>query len=215
MQGYSSHDADILVDIIGYFTDSTAISNLVFYPITPCRVVETRTDYRPSPGPFGPQPSQTARLGWFRLPSSPHGQIPTAAAYALTLTVIPPGPLQFLSAWPAGIANRTSLKSTRPVEGYSPTPSCRPQAPTAASMSTPSIVPIFGRHHWLLRVRQWAGSVLLPNAMPNLCHGKRHPVGIRIRPAVDGTGNHPHRPDPFVVPPPHHWKSQPPGPSQK
>lgn len=58
MQGYSSHDADILVDIIGYFTDSTAISNLVFYPITPCRVVETRTDYLPSPGPFGPQPSQ-------------------------------------------------------------------------------------------------------------------------------------------------------------
>ncbi|MBL8230020.1 MAG: hypothetical protein JNL98_16140 [Bryobacterales bacterium] len=102
VQVYSSNDTDILIDIVGYFTDSTAISNLAFYPITPCRVVETRSDYRQPPGPFGPPSFGNRETRRFRLPSSPHCQIPTAAAYALTMTTVPPGPLQFLTAWPAG-----------------------------------------------------------------------------------------------------------------
>jgi hypothetical protein len=102
VQVYSSNDTDLLIDIVGYFTDSPAISNLAFYPITPCRVVETRVEYRQPPGPFGPPSFGNRETRRFRLPSSPHCQIPTASAYALTLTAVPPGPLQFLTAWPAG-----------------------------------------------------------------------------------------------------------------
>jgi hypothetical protein len=111
---YTSHAADFVIDISGYFTDDPVVSNLVFYPLTPCRVIDTRSDYRPIPGPFGP-PSMQTRVGRsFRFPLSPHCVIPAgAAAYSVTLTVAPPGPLPFLTTWPTGggLPNVSSINS--------------------------------------------------------------------------------------------------------
>jgi len=100
---YSPSSTDILIDIAGYFTDNPAVSNLVYYPLTPCRVIETRAAYRPQTGPFGPPSLPAKQARTFRFPQSPDCQIPAgAAAYSVTLTVVPPAPLPFLTAWPAG-----------------------------------------------------------------------------------------------------------------
>ncbi|MCS7023257.1 MAG: SBBP repeat-containing protein [Bryobacteraceae bacterium] len=102
IQVYTSHNTDIILDISGYMTDSPG-SNLVYYPLTPCRVVETRAEYRLPPGPFGPPTLQGRETRRFRFPATPYCQVPIgAAAYSVTITVVPPGPLQFLTAWPAG-----------------------------------------------------------------------------------------------------------------
>jgi len=111
---YTSHAADFVIDISGYFTDDPAVSNLVFYPLTPCRVIDTRSDYRPVPGPFGPPSMQTRVARSFRFPLSPNCVIPAgAAAYSVTLTVAPPGPLPFLTTWPTGggLPNVSSINS--------------------------------------------------------------------------------------------------------
>jgi hypothetical protein len=111
---FSSGEADVLIDVSGYFTDSTAQPNLVFYPVTPCRAVETRIDYRSPAGPFGPPSLNAAETRRFRMPAAPGCSIPAnAAAYSATVTVVPPGPLAYLTAWPAGTAqpNVSSINS--------------------------------------------------------------------------------------------------------
>lgn len=115
IQVYASHNTDVIIDISGYFTDyTTQGTNLVYYPLTPCRVVETRQDYRPQPGPFGPpsMAAQTSRR--FKFPDSPHCSVPAgAAAYSFTLTAVPQGPLAFMTAWPSnqGQPNVSSINS--------------------------------------------------------------------------------------------------------
>ncbi|MBL8229784.1 MAG: hypothetical protein JNL98_14945 [Bryobacterales bacterium] len=102
IQVYTTSNTDIIIDISGYMTDSTT-SNLVYYPLTPCRVVETRAEYRSPAGPFGPPTLNSRETRRFRFPSTPYCTVPQgAAAYSVTITVVPPGPLQFLTAWPAG-----------------------------------------------------------------------------------------------------------------
>ena len=103
---------DLIVDINGYFAPPIS-GALHFYPVTPCRVADTRRS-QGKPDPFGP-PSLAASLTRdFPIQSSPCGIPPTAAAYALNITVVPQGPLQFLSIWPSGepYPNVSTLNST-------------------------------------------------------------------------------------------------------
>jgi hypothetical protein len=100
---FSASDTDAILDISGYFTDNPNVSNLAYYPLTPCRVIDTRTDYRMPPGPFGPPTMNAREPRRFRFPASPYCQVPAgAAAYSFTLTAVPPGPLMFITAWGAG-----------------------------------------------------------------------------------------------------------------
>jgi len=111
---YTSNTTDMLIDIAGYFTDNPQESNLVYYPLTPCRVIETRQAYRPQAGQFGPPTLIAKQTRNFRFPQSPDCAIPSgAAAYSVTLTVVPPAPLPFLTAWPAGASqpNVSSINS--------------------------------------------------------------------------------------------------------
>jgi len=114
---YTSHDADILIDISGYFTDAVEgnANNLVFYPLTPCRVIETRSLYRAS-GPFGPPTMESQETRRFRFPASPHCGIPVAAAYSVTITAVPPQPLAFLTAW-AGEGPQPNVSSLNSFAG--------------------------------------------------------------------------------------------------
>lgn len=97
---YTSNDTDVLIDVAGYFAES---SNLVYYPLAPCRVIETRQEYRPTPGPFGPPSLKAQETRRYRFPSTPYCSIPSgAAAYSVTITLVPPQPVIFLTAWPAG-----------------------------------------------------------------------------------------------------------------
>jgi hypothetical protein len=91
---------DLIIDINGKFAVPEA-GGLQFYAVTPCRVADTRAS-QPFTGAFGP-PSLAAYTGRnFPIQSSPCGISATAQAYALNMTVVPQGPLGFLSAWPAG-----------------------------------------------------------------------------------------------------------------
>lgn len=96
---YSTDATDVLIDVAGYFTDSAA-TPLVFYPLTPCRVVETRAAAR-GPGPFGGPSMAAGETRQYAFPKSPDCVIPSgAAAYSTTITVVPQGTLFYLTAWP-------------------------------------------------------------------------------------------------------------------
>ncbi|MBL8212186.1 MAG: VCBS repeat-containing protein, partial [Bryobacterales bacterium] len=93
---YVSDRTDLLLDISGYYTDSADVAGLVYYPLTPCRVIDTRALYRPETGPFGPPSLSAQQTRRFRFPGTPYCSVPAAAAYSVTLTVVPPAPLAFL-----------------------------------------------------------------------------------------------------------------------
>ena len=66
--------------------------------MTPCRVADTRN----APGAFGGPIVGTGVTRSFVVPASGCNIPTTAAAYALNVTVVPEGPLAYLTAWPAG-----------------------------------------------------------------------------------------------------------------
>ena len=70
---------------------------LQFVAVTPCRLVDTR----PQNGGSGPIQSGTVQN--FPIPQEGGCHIPTsAAAYSLNVSVVPQGPLGYLTIWPAG-----------------------------------------------------------------------------------------------------------------
>ena len=79
----------------------SAIQGLRFVPITPCRAVDTRAGQGTS-GALGPPTMERFSTRELPLPSSSCG-IPTGVkAYSLNVTVVPLGPLGYLSLWPTG-----------------------------------------------------------------------------------------------------------------
>ncbi len=101
---YVSNTTDVVLDIDGYFAPATS-GSLQFYPLTPCRVVDTRDSSKPQG--LGPPflPADTPR----ELPilSSPCFQglpnQPLAYSFNVTVTPNPAGqPLYFLAVWPDG-----------------------------------------------------------------------------------------------------------------
>jgi hypothetical protein len=105
---YASNSTDLVMDIDGYFTTSSAA--LEFYPVTPCRVVDTRNPAGTFGGPF--LSGNTSRA--FPLPTGACNLPITAQAYSLNLAVVPQGPLGYLTAWPTGQAQpgTANLSST-------------------------------------------------------------------------------------------------------
>ncbi|MGO9561356.1 MAG: YncE family protein [Candidatus Korobacteraceae bacterium] len=74
-------------------------SPLQLFPVTPCRLVDTRSN-------GGPIAGETSRV--FNLPqlaqsaSPPCASLASAAAYSLNVTVVPIVPLGYLTIWPTG-----------------------------------------------------------------------------------------------------------------
>ena len=97
---YVSDTTHVIVDINGYFAPPGSAGALAFYPATPCRVADTRY----GSGPFA-GPSLTAgQTRSFTVPQSACAIPSTAKAYSLNMTVVPPGSLEYLTAWPTGQA---------------------------------------------------------------------------------------------------------------
>ncbi len=94
---YASNDTDLVLDINGYFAPP-GTGGLNFYTLTPCRVVDTRNPNGPFGGPI--IAGNTSRS--FPLPAAACGLPATASAYSLNMTVVPQGPLGFLTVWPTG-----------------------------------------------------------------------------------------------------------------
>ena len=107
--------ADVILDMNGYFAPPT--TGLQFYPVAPCRLVDTRGAAAGFNGiaPFsGPSiaaggtltiPVQSAAELAANTEPAPCGVIPsTAQAYSINLTVVPQagGAVDYVSLWPAG-----------------------------------------------------------------------------------------------------------------
>lgn len=96
---YADDATDLAVDINGYFASPTT-STLQFYPLTPCRVLDTRNPN----GTFGGPSITGGTSRSFPIQSSSCGVPSSAAAYSFNTTVVPPGALAYLTVWPTGQA---------------------------------------------------------------------------------------------------------------
>jgi sugar lactone lactonase YvrE len=90
--------ANVILDINGYFGQPGGAGALTFYPLVPCRVVDTRR----AAGAFGGPEMEAQSTRSFALPASGCSVPSTAKAYSLNVTVVPDGLLSFLTAWPTG-----------------------------------------------------------------------------------------------------------------
>ncbi len=99
-----NYPTNVLFDVNGYFAPPTA--GLHFYPVTPCRVADTRVSSFPTG--FGPPGFNEGETRSYNIRSSPcGGNIPAGvAAYSLNFTVVPPAgrPAANLTTWPTGTA---------------------------------------------------------------------------------------------------------------
>jgi hypothetical protein len=106
--------ADVVIDMNGYFAAPTALQ---FYPMAPCRLVDTRgaaagfNGIAPFSGPSIPAggtltiPVQSTTEASTNTTPAPCGLIPSSAqAYSFNLTVVPKsgGAVDYVSLWPAG-----------------------------------------------------------------------------------------------------------------
>jgi hypothetical protein len=89
---FPNNDTDLLIDINGYFAPPN-VGGLSLYTTTPCRVIDTRQQ-------GSGQPFQ----GELTVPVESSACAPpgTAKAYVFNATVVPPGPLGFLTLWADG-----------------------------------------------------------------------------------------------------------------
>ena len=97
---YVTNSTNVILDINGYFAPVSG-STLAFYPLTPCRVADTRSSSFPQGlgAPF--LPGHTERQ--FPILNATSCNIPTAAeAYSLNFSVVPHGGLGYLTVWPTG-----------------------------------------------------------------------------------------------------------------
>jgi hypothetical protein len=95
---FATNDTDLVIDINGYFVPATDATALAFFPVTPCRLVDTRQ----AVGPLG-GPSLAANTNRdLPLLLSPCNLPATAQAYSLNYTAVPKGSLGFLTTWPTG-----------------------------------------------------------------------------------------------------------------
>ncbi len=100
---FADDPTDVIIDINGYFAPPTAPQALAFYPATPCRIADTRTVGGSGlTGAFGPPEMAAGSTRSFPILSSSCDLPSTAQAYSLNMTAVPPGPLFYMTTWPAG-----------------------------------------------------------------------------------------------------------------
>jgi len=96
---FATNTTNVLLDIDAYFAP-VGQSTLAFYPLSPCRVVDTRNPNGPLGGPFltGGQERD------FPVPASGCGLPANTQAYSLNFTVVPYNgqSLDYLTVWPTG-----------------------------------------------------------------------------------------------------------------
>src|ERR1017187_1084658 len=98
---YVTDTSNLILDINGYF-EPVSGSTLAFYPLTPCRIADTRkTNFPPGLGaPYLPGHQERD----FPILAATTCNIPSSgvAAYSLNFSVVPHGGLGYMTAWPTG-----------------------------------------------------------------------------------------------------------------
>jgi hypothetical protein len=88
----ANNDTDLVIDIDGYFAPAGP-GGLSLYPAAPCRVLDTRLSGGAFSGEINPAVDVV---------DSSCGVPSTAEAYVFSVTVVPQGPLGYLTLWPDG-----------------------------------------------------------------------------------------------------------------
>ena len=106
---FASDSTAVILDINGYFvTDTTA---LAFFPITPCRIADTRT----AAGALGGPSLAGGKSRTFPIRSA--CSLPaTAQAYSLNFAAVPPASLGYVTAYPTG-QSRPAVASLNALTG--------------------------------------------------------------------------------------------------
>ena len=98
---FVTNTTDVILDIDGYFVSADDDSALAFFPLTPCRVADTRG----ANGVLGGPRLLNGQARDFPVLQAAACNLPsTALAYSLNFTALPKNrlPLGYLSVWPAG-----------------------------------------------------------------------------------------------------------------
>jgi hypothetical protein len=103
---YASDNADLLIDINGYFAAPGA-GGLSLYPAAPCRVLDTRQN---NGQPFQGELTVNVVNSACAPPSS-------AQAYVLNATVVPPASMPYLTLWPDG-SNQPTVSTLNAYDGF-------------------------------------------------------------------------------------------------
>jgi hypothetical protein len=119
---FATDTTNVILDINGYFAPVTTAGALAFYPVTPCRVADTRN----ATGALGGPSLVGYQTRSFPVLSSACGIPSSAQAYSLNFTAVPHGSLGYLSVWPVG--------QTQPLVSTL-------NAPTSAITANAAIVP--------------------------------------------------------------------------
>ena len=99
VSAYASNGTHFILDINGYFVLSGSSSSaLSYYPVTPCRIANTRL----AAGTFGGPSIGAGASRSFPVLSSSCNIPANAQAYALNFTAIPATTLAYLTTWPSG-----------------------------------------------------------------------------------------------------------------
>jgi hypothetical protein len=95
---YTTDTTEVILDLNGYFVEASDTAALAFYPVTPCRIADTRNADGPlgGPGLAGQKTRSFPIQGTCGIPAA-------AKAYSLNFAAVPNGPLGYLTAWPAGL----------------------------------------------------------------------------------------------------------------
>ena len=109
---YVADATQVILDTNGYFAAPGGSGALSFYPVTPCRVADTRNPN----GPFGGPILAAGSTRSFTIPASGCSIPATAQAYSLNVTVVPAGLLSYLTAWPAG-ENQPNVSTLNSFDG--------------------------------------------------------------------------------------------------
>ncbi len=104
---YPSNDTDLVVDINGYFA-SYQQGALLFYPLYPCRVLDTRQGSGAFSGLLSPPVDVI---------DNPCGANSTAQAYVFNATVVPSPSLSYLTLWPDG-QNQPVVSTLNAADGW-------------------------------------------------------------------------------------------------
>lgn len=89
---FGSDDFDLIIDVNGYFDDQNETDGLLFYPMSPCRILDTRE-----------AAARRTIVGPSTVATSGSCGVPTVArVLASNITVIPTRPLAWLTAWMEG-----------------------------------------------------------------------------------------------------------------
>jgi uncharacterized repeat protein (TIGR01451 family) len=95
---FAAAQTNVIIDVNGYFVPVSVAQSLAFYPVTPCRLADTRN----AAGTFGGPSMIASATRNFPVQSGSCGIPATAQAYVINMTVVPSGILGFLTTWPTG-----------------------------------------------------------------------------------------------------------------